>query len=1179
MVQRCGDLPGDARIDMFLGFAAEVSSRKIDTRYHEEYGVKHAAAVAPDGNIHPTFADADGWDFTVSADEAIAMSDLQRRFFKEVDAFKLEGFADGSPPSFLSTENPHGDPWETHTENPHGDRWEKHLRILIDDLGDVVPSRTVVMESAFFLILEGLFDIPDVGGINVKAARAFLSVAVWLQKRMLQFWYDEGSLDASDVPEEHRRAFEFMQIIIGPGGSCKTTILKSAEALIDHFAGHESVRKCAISNTAARLVSGDTMHALCKLPRTDLQQGQSRLTPDVIKKHRRRWAGAVAVFIDEVSIVADSQLHQADVRIRQATARFSLRFGGLGAIFTGDFLQLPPVERQGLAQAISDVGNYRMDVDDDRADAADTGGGENEASIEPSGGIDCAAVEDLSDVKGKASAESRQGNALWRSVTNVISLSVNIRAPGLLSRLQHEMREGAISDDMWRLYLSRVLQTNDGRLQQETFASGSVQYIVHRHRIRVRQSYQNAIAACRRLFRRLYLIQACDDVKDEDSVHFTDSMRRTLLDCTNPRHTKGLCSFLPLYIGMRLLLCSKDCVRFGLMKGCECILEHIVFADEEDLPTSLVAGDPELLRFMPATLVLRALKAPWKVADKALPALPTSMSRWGLFQLRPTTEYVVRVVDKDRKIYVRRTQFAVLPADTRIVYGAQGETFDAVIADMQRPPRMDLTTFWLACYVMLSRARNIEGLLVLRPASRADLSRRPPKFLMDEIERLLQLEVECTNKLHDYISSLTCDVPSAILQLFPPTAETDEERRVLSVRTRTTECKNSQVATATDPPAQSASCPAPAHPGTTRRSHPDAEPPRRVRGKQASAALLSKSPSSVVIPCTTVGRPSECLRPEPGSTMSNDFSDPIPYAGIKPRAFRNMSREFGGGSCWINATLHALWSSTYVKRALAEVWMDTDVSLRSSLCAIGLQTRRPGTARKTCVPLANLRQRVLPPKREETYLAATFNCACTPPLTDVLDPYLLTDHYYSGLQADVGEFMIKYLLDTATSPRLSSVFHMELSKSLCCAGCGHLHAPLVETFGALDLPIHASGKDGRLYFSSQEALDAYMAGDRVQRAECCAGCGHSDVAYQQELRCVRPPDVLLLSLKRWRYVEDDVGAFHEICVDHAVRASETVDFAGRQYHLRSSILHLGSTAMCGHYITVSRHETSSGDWW
>ena len=96
------------------------------------------------------------------------------------------------------------------------------------------------------------------------------------------------------------------------------------------------------------------MHALCKLPREDLQQRTSKLTSRVLKKHCERWRTAVALFIDEISMVAPDQLHQANVRIGQATRQTQVPrlFGGLGTVLSGDFLQLPPVERGSLAKRV-----------------------------------------------------------------------------------------------------------------------------------------------------------------------------------------------------------------------------------------------------------------------------------------------------------------------------------------------------------------------------------------------------------------------------------------------------------------------------------------------------------------------------------------------------------------------------------------------------------------------------------------------------------------------------------------------------------------------------------------------------------------------------------------------------------------------------------------------------------
>ena len=124
------------------------------------------------------------------------------------------------------------------------------------------------------------------------------------------------------------------------------------------------------------------------------------------------------------------------------------------------------------------------------------------------------------------------------------------------------------------------------------------------------------------------------------------------------------------------------------------------------------------------------------------------------------------------------------PADTVTVYAAQGGTYRAVVADMQRPPSLGIANHWLACYVMISRAQSIDGFLVLRPATRKDLSSRPPQYLLDELDRLLQLERSSHEELQRYLESLPLDLPAEIVNLLRVESAMEQEQLVQSIRAR-----------------------------------------------------------------------------------------------------------------------------------------------------------------------------------------------------------------------------------------------------------------------------------------------------------------------------------------------------------------------------------------------------------
>ena len=88
------------------------------------------------------------------------------------------------------------------------------------------------------------------------------------------------------------------------------------------------------------------------------------------------------------------------------------------AVLSGDFSQLLPVNKKSLATPIDDAGLVLDEVDD----AASSG---NDGAEEK---------------RKQAAAEVRQGLNLWHSFTKVVSLQINIRAPGVLSQFLYDMR-------------------------------------------------------------------------------------------------------------------------------------------------------------------------------------------------------------------------------------------------------------------------------------------------------------------------------------------------------------------------------------------------------------------------------------------------------------------------------------------------------------------------------------------------------------------------------------------------------------------------------------------------------------------------------------------------------------------------------------------------------------------
>ena len=99
----------------------------------------------------------------------------------------------------------------------------------------------------------------------------------------------------------------------------------------------------------------------------------------------------------------------------------------------------------------------------------------------------------------------------------------------------------------------------------------------------------------------------------------------------------------------------------------------------------------------------------------------------------------LKIGEENEKIEVIRWQFPLLHGMLRAAYSAQGLTLDGgVLVDLRRAGGLEDDDWWLAIYVMLTRARKLENLILLGMTDQVEdlLRRGPPAYLRELTDKL-----------------------------------------------------------------------------------------------------------------------------------------------------------------------------------------------------------------------------------------------------------------------------------------------------------------------------------------------------------------------------------------------------------------------------------------------------------
>lgn len=134
--------------------------------------------------------------------------------------------------------------------------------------------------------------------------------------------------------------------LTGPAGSGKTFVLNQFIKLAKHQGKHVSVT--ATTGLAASHLGGSTIHSWSGIGVRDeigahFVDGLSKSRREIIEK-------TDVLIIDEISMMHDFRLDMIDQIARLIRKKMDVPFGGIQVIMSGDFFQLPPVNRADAVQ-------------------------------------------------------------------------------------------------------------------------------------------------------------------------------------------------------------------------------------------------------------------------------------------------------------------------------------------------------------------------------------------------------------------------------------------------------------------------------------------------------------------------------------------------------------------------------------------------------------------------------------------------------------------------------------------------------------------------------------------------------------------------------------------------------------------------------------------------------------
>ena len=251
----------------------------------------------------------------------------------------------------------------------------------------------------------------------------------------------------------------------------------------------------------------------------------------------------------------------------------------------------------------------------------------------------------------------------------------------------------------------------------------------------------------------LFCLQAADQRHARKNKTIDKQLTHQLLTVPNPHRTGKLQGMLLVHENMIVRLSDVLAPHLGLVKDKMAMVVKVDLHHEDQ--ERLRHREAGFCHFVPEYMA----KGIWVklLKGKSSPMEDALLETWeGQFEnvadhtddaktlffvalMHADFKIDLKIGEENEKIEVIRWQFPLLHGMLRTAYSAQGLALDGgVLVDLRRAGGLEEDDWWLAIYVMLTRARKLENLILLGMTDQVEdlLRRGPPAYLRELTDKL-----------------------------------------------------------------------------------------------------------------------------------------------------------------------------------------------------------------------------------------------------------------------------------------------------------------------------------------------------------------------------------------------------------------------------------------------------------